>query len=163
MITQEYLKSILYYNPETGIFIRTVNRSRNAKIGDVAGYKHHSGYKDIIIKGKTYRQHRLAWLYVYGEFPKHEIDHVNGIKDDNRLVNLRECTRSENQQNRKSKNNSSSKYVGVNWSKNKRQWRSRITINGVQKHIGYFDSEIDAFKAYCKEKLKIHTFNPKPR
>lgn len=99
MLSQEYLKSILHYDPETGILSWKVDR-RRVKIGQIAGYLC-LGYVAIGIDGKLYKGHRLAWLYMTGEWPKDEIDHINRTKHDNRWVNLREATKEQNCDNRK--------------------------------------------------------------
>ena len=92
MITQEELKELLDYNPETGLF--TWNVYNNIKNKTTAG-TFNDGYIQIKIKQKIYQAHRLAWLYVYGEWPKGQIDHINGIRDDNRIENLRDVTNRE--------------------------------------------------------------------
>jgi len=99
-MTQEELHQLLDYNPETGEFFWKVN-SRCIKVGQKAGYvcKTH-GYEHIFINKKQYRSHRLAWLYVHGKWPEPEIDHINRVKTDNRIANLREADRSMNNLNR---------------------------------------------------------------
>ena len=89
MITQKHLKEILDYNTETGIWTWRVNQARRIKIGQRAGTIISDGHRHIGISGKFYKAHRLAWLYMTGEFPKDEIDHINGVPDDNRWCNLR--------------------------------------------------------------------------
>jgi hypothetical protein len=79
MITQEELKRVLHYDPDTGVFTRRVTLSSKAKAGDIVG-TNMRGYLQVCIHGKQYRLHRLAWLYVYGVFPEHETDHINGNK-----------------------------------------------------------------------------------
>ena len=158
MLTQDRLKELLHYNPETGLFIR-----KSLKIGNISGYINRDGYRRIRVDYKAYSAHRLVWLYVYGLFPKDQIDHINGIKDDNRLINLRECNRSENNQNVVSSRSSTSKYLGVSWSKQNNKWRADIKINNKNKYLGYFDIEEDAFAAYCKAKAELHKFNPQVR
>jgi hypothetical protein len=98
-LTQEYLQSVLEYNSFTGLFTWTKNKPRSVKVGDVAGSVHPKGYIRIRLQGKQYLAHRLVWLYVYGRWPKEQIDHVNGIRGDNRLTNLRECNREQNRHN----------------------------------------------------------------
>lgn len=163
MLTQEYLKSILYYNPETGKFVRLVSTSNKVKIGDIAGSIQNTGYVAISVKNKRYLAHRLAWLYVHGSFPSKQIDHINGNRSDNRLINIRECSQCENNQNMVSNKNSTSKYIGVSWNKERLKWRATIYINGKQKHLGRFNTEKEAFDAYVKAKAKLHIFNPVPR
>lgn len=100
MITQDRLRELLHYDPDTGIFTRLVSTGWRGKVGDVAGYKNPDGYLVIMIDYKLYLAHRLAWLYTYGRFPE-VTDHINGVRDDNRIVNLREVTNWENAQNKK--------------------------------------------------------------
>lgn len=101
MLTQDRLKELMRYDEETGILTRRVSTSSNARAGDIAGSKDKDGYLVIRIDKKLYRAHRLAFLYVYGRFPEEFTDHINGIRDDNRISNLREVTRQENMQNQK--------------------------------------------------------------
>ena len=101
MLTQQQLKEHLSYDYATGVFINLRNKpGRGGGIGSVAGNSNVNGYVYIKVMGKRYMAHRLAWLYHYGEWPVNEIDHINNIKDDNRICNLRDVTHSENQQNR---------------------------------------------------------------
>lgn len=159
MITQAELKKYITYNPETGIFVRLANKLKKFNNPKIAGYKK-EGYIAIKVNGIAYMAHRLAWLYVYGNMPKDQIDHINGIKIDNRISNLRECTNSENHQNRQPYKNTTSKYTGVTWHKKQKKWNARIKINQEIINLGSFSDEIEAYQAYCKAKSKIHTFNP---
>lgn len=92
-LTQEVLKSLLYYDPETGIFVWLVTRQRSPAGKEAGGYDE-KGYRRICVNGTKVRAHRLAWLYMTGEWPEDQLDHINGLKDDNRFVNLREATNS---------------------------------------------------------------------
>jgi len=163
MLTQDRLKEVLHYDPETGVFTRLVSTNNRVKVGAVAGTIHHTGYCRIKIDGKDYLAHRLAFLYMTGEFPKDQADHIDGNPANNRWSNLRECTHAENQQNRASKPGSTSKHVGINRYKKTQKWRAAIKINGKPIHLGYFETEEAAYQAYCKAKAEHHTFQPNPR
>ena len=153
MITQDELKRLLHYDPETGDFTWLVARKGTLRC-KTAGTKHNRGYRTIHLNYKCYLAHRLAWLYMMGDWPKHTIDHINGIRDDNRWSNLREATRQENNFNSSSRKLSSSVYKGVFWAKRNKKWISKINFNNKQIHIGYFDCEIEAAKAYNEEAKK---------
>lgn len=151
-LTQALLKSTHHYNPETGIFTRTLKSG----VVKVVGYYNSRGYIQITINGSKYLAHRLAWLYMASEWPEDCIDHINGIKDDNRISNLREATKSENLRNRGAQKNNKSGFKGVYRHKSNQKWASQITINGKQKTIGYFDNPEDAYQAYCKATEELH-------
>jgi hypothetical protein len=104
----------------------------------------------------SYLAHRLAWAFVNGEFPKSDIDHVNGIKTDNRIENLRLATRSENQCNRGKHANNKSGFKGVNWNQSVKKWAARCMVNGKRTHIGYFDDVALAAAAYQQVAVSLH-------
>ena len=89
------LKELLSYNPDTGNFTWLVSRGK-AKKNDIAGHLEHTGYISIRIHGKAYLAHRLAWFYVFGGFPDSDLDHVNGVRTDNSMNNLRIATKPQN-------------------------------------------------------------------
>lgn len=142
MLTQERLKELLYYCPETGVFTYLTNRSQNKK-NTIAGCLDHD-YLRIRIDNKIYYSHRLAWLYVYGQFPENEIDHKNRIKTDNRIENLRDVFQSCNMRNRPNRIDNISGIKGVGWSKQKQKWRVRIRKNNKEKHLGLCNNLLDA-------------------
>jgi len=159
MLTQERLKELLHYDPDTGIFINLTQRKGSSKKGTAAGSKHSSGYIHITIDSKKYRAHRLAWLYVHGNFPEKSLDHVNEIKDDNRLVNLRLATKQENGHNMSRPHiDNPSGYLGVSWHKQRKKWIARINSNGTRKHLGLFNTAEHASEAYLRAKREHHTF-----
>lgn len=123
--------------------------------GDLAGSKNGAGYWHIQFKKVKYKAHRLIYLYHYGYLPK-EIDHINGDKLDNRIENLRACTRFQNNRNRRANVNSTSKYKGVSWHSGHKRWSANISIEGKFKHLGYFPSEYEAARAYDQAALPIH-------
>ena len=159
MLTQNYLKSLLDYEPETGEFTWRVSRGM-AKAGLRAGRIHHSGYVGITINGKEYRAHRLAWLYVRGAFPEHSLDHINGVKSDNRIANLRNATDSENSQNKAVYKQNKSGYIGVSYIKSRGKYMAQIYVSGKGKYLGFYDTAELAFEAYKEAKRAYHNFNP---
>lgn len=154
MLTQERLKEALHYNPETGIFTWLISTSNRAKVGDVAGSYCTHGYRRVRIDGKAHRSHRLAWLYVYGEFPKQDIDHINRVTDDNRIANLRDVSTSVNVQNRKTSTTKKSGFLGVR--QDGKKFAATIRVNGETIYIGRFGTAAEAYIAYLSAKRKYH-------
>ena len=141
MLTQEELKELLNYNPETGIFTRAINSGRNDrwKKGSVAGYLDDSnGYIKVSLLGKRYYAHRLAWLYVHGEFPVNKIDHENHDRTDNRIINIRLASDSQNAMNCSKQVNNTSGTTGVVWDKDLLKWAARIMVNRKCLYLGVF-------------------------
>lgn len=158
IITQKELKEQLKYDPETGEFVRLTSRGKMFKAGDIAGVSGSYGggkhYIHICIKCKKYLAHRLAWLYVYGEFPN-EIDHKDGCGKNNKLSNLREVTRQENSKNRRRQSNNTSGICGVSWDKRRSSWRVRVNVNSKYKNIGMFETLLDAACARKSANIKF--------
>ena len=145
-LTAEYLRSILHYDPDTGIFTRKVSTSNNVKAGDVAGSPS-GGYLQIMVQSRDYKAHRLAWLHFHGVWPKYQIDHINRNKTDNRIANLREVTNKQNQQNRSKSSTNTSGHPGVSWNKQNAKWQAYITHNQKNLHLGYFTDIEEALSA----------------
>jgi hypothetical protein len=162
-LTAERLRYLLDYDPITGGFTRKVRHCSSVSVGEVAGYNGGHGYMMIGIDGRKYKSHRLAWLYMHGRWPANEIDHINGIRSDNRIENLREATNAENRQNQKVPKNSTSGHIGVNFDKRYGKWRARIKKARKEFSLGYFSSIEDAIAARAKAKAKMHTFQPTDR
>lgn len=162
-ITQARLKEILCYIPETGVFIWLESLSNRVTAGAIAGSINSNDYSQIKIDGRNYKAHRLAFLFMTGRFPQDQVDHIDGDRANNRWSNLRECTPAENQQNRISRPDCSSKFVGVTFHKAKGKWQAYIQVDGKRKHLSYFTTESDAHAAYLAAKADLHTFNPIPR
>jgi len=101
----------------------------------------------IIINKEHYLAHRLAWLYVNGEFPPDQIDHINHVRNDNRIKNLRTVSCKENQKNKLMHKNNTSGVIGVHWYKPRMKWKAGIKVNGELNHLGYFTSLREAAKA----------------
>lgn len=136
-ITQEYIKSILTYNPNTGKFIW--RRKKWGHKGKEAGYINPNGYRVIMIDNKNYGASRLAWLFHYGEFSKKQIDHINHNRSDNRIENLREVTNQQNQMNRTFTGNTTG-FIGVYWDKNRKKYAPKIKVNQKVINLGRYDS-----------------------
>lgn len=137
-LTQSELKSVLRYNPETGVFIWVKKSSRNIKYGQVAGSRHGNGYVCIGLNGKIHKAHRLAWLFVNGYLPEQDIDHINGVKYDNRIVNLREVSQSCNTKNCGNLASNKSGVKGVYWNRAGGKWRAQITVMGKKYELGSY-------------------------
>ena len=154
MLTWERLKELLFYCAVTGIFTWRVDRTAGVKVGDVAGsHNKASGYMRIKVDGKTYFAHRLAWFYVYGEWPTNKVDHINakdihdGLnKIDNRIVNLRDVDNRGNQSNRRKHRKGG--LVGTSFCKRSGKWLSSIGQEGKKKFLGYFPTEHEASDVY---------------
>lgn len=173
LITHDYLLSILDYNPETGIFVwrpRTPDMFKSGKQskrhtcntwnskwpGKIAGLINSAGHIQICINSRLYLAHRVAWFYVYGEWPKSILDHKDGNRKNNKISNLRLANFSKNGANSKTPITNSSGYKGVSFKKDKKKYRAQIKVNGVYKHLGYFKDPEKAYKAYCRAAKKNH-------
>lgn len=156
MLTQARLKELLHYNPDTGIFTSLVNVNKR-KIGDVVGNADKRGYVRVRVGGFSDSAHRLAFLYMTGEFPKHTVDHKNEIKSDNRWDNLRDITDAQNKQNKSSCNrNNASGFLGVSYMKRDDKYYAGIRVNGKVKFLGSYDTPELAHAAYLAEKKIAH-------
>ena len=148
-LTQELLKIEFNYNQNTGIFTRLLS-GHGTKKGDVAKNKSSNGYITITIFSKKYSVHRLAWLYMTGSWPKEQIDHINGIRDDNRWINLRECTQQQNQFNSFKNKNNTSGYKGVYYHKESNKWYSQAGLNNKKIYLGSYEKKEEAYNAYIE-------------
>lgn len=118
LVTGQELKSLFDYDPLTGMFTRVVARGMRHRKGDIAGFiNKKTGYIKIGISGKEYRAHRLAFLYMLGYFPPNEVDHINGVRNDNRWINLRPVSRIDNSKNQRRSSRNTSGVTGVNFSR----------------------------------------------
>jgi HNH endonuclease len=159
MSALDTLRGLVDYNPVAGVFtwkVRRNGRGGGVKPGDIAGTLSDQGYLMVNSGGKHYRAHRLAWAFVSGEWPTHEIDHINGVRTDNRLVNLRLVGRNENAHNIGGPNvNNTSGFLGVIWDKRGNRWRAQITIKG-RRIVSYHTTAEAAHAAYLKAKHEHH-------
>jgi hypothetical protein len=144
-LNQERLKEILDLDVSASVFTRKTSGNGFNK-GDVAGCVNNRGYVHIRIAGKKYLAHRLVWLWVYGEWPKGQLDHLSGDKLDNRISNLKDVTCRENQQNQSRHRNG--RLVGCYFHKQTSKWCARIKIEGSMKYLGLYPTELEAHNAY---------------
>ena len=169
-ISADEARELLDYNPETGNFTwkrrdcKWFSLNRFCKTwnknfaGKTAGGINSVGYHVIAVLNKQILSHRLAWLYVYGEWPKGQIDHINGNRSDNRIVNLRDVTANMNQQNLKrgQRNNTYCNYLGVSLLKRTGRYYAQIMYDGKRLFLGYFDTPEEAQFVYMKAKARYH-------
>jgi hypothetical protein len=160
MLTQERLKELFRYDSGTGDFFRLVTTSHNAKEGDIAGCNSR-GYLVFSIDGKLYFAHRLAWMYMTGSMPDKHIDHINGIKNDNRFANLRDITNALNTQNTRVARpcNKSTRLLGATLDKRRGIYRAQIKLNGKNIFLGDYQTAELAHSAYIEAKRKLHEGN----
>lgn len=138
----------LSYDSRTGIFKWEIRASSHVPKGSRAGALHkQTGYVRIKILGRSYRAHRLAWLIMYGSFPPDQIDHINGVKHDNRIINLRAVTPAENNRNRAFDIRNKSGHIGISYNKKTNRWLARIGGNHKRVNLGSFDNLEDAIEA----------------
>lgn len=159
MLTQARLKEFFHYNLDNGLFTRIKTAGCSAK-GWVVGTHHADGYLSIEIDKKGYLLHRLAWMYVYGEFPKNEIEHIDGNRNNNKWNNLRHASNLENTQNMKVYSTNKSGYTGVIFRKTESKWLAKIDFNKKRYYLGRFETAELASEAYKEAKKRLHTFNP---
>lgn len=146
-LTQDKVKELFDYNSETGDFSWKVAKSRNVKVGLPIKTSNTHGYYSVKIDGKTYLTHRLIWLYVHGSWPNGDIDHKNRIRNDNRLCNLREATRTDNCQNISLPRHNKSGHIGVSWYPRDKKWNVYVKVNKKNKWLGRFSELEDAITA----------------
>lgn len=156
-ITQSRLKELLNYDPETGIFTWRVSTNNRTPAGSVAGTLRPDGYTSIMLDRRRHLAHRLAFLYLLGAWPVEHVDHMNGIRDDNRWVNLRPVTRSQNSHNIAGPGSqNTSGFLGVSWCKQRGKWESYIKLNSKKRHLGLFATREAAHAAYLAAKDHLH-------
>lgn len=157
MITQERLKQLWDYDPDTGKCVWKQSTGFKRLVDKPVGYLHRSGYICAGIDNQYYGIHRLIWLYMTGTMPPNEVDHINGNRQDNRFCNLRLATKKQNQQNRKKQNNNKTGITGVGWHKDSKKWAAYIKHNLKNIHLGIYD---DIWDAICVRKSAELTYQP---
>jgi hypothetical protein len=157
-LTYDRLREVLNYDAPTGVFTWRIKLSRKTVVGRKAGSTKPSGYVSIRIDTSGYYAHRLAWCYVYGSWPEEEIDHINGLRADNRISNLRQASRKQNMENRVQATGSSG-YRGVCWLEANQKWRASIVHNRKNIYLGLFETAEEASDAYNQAASHFHTHN----
>lgn len=152
MITQERLRELFEYRD--GHLFWKVKKAQRISIGDRAGTADSDGYYRTRIDGRRYKNHRLIYLFFTGNLPK-ILDHINGIRTDNRIENLRKCTFSQNNMNVKRRKNNRSGYKGVFFKKEKKRYVAQIRINKTAIHLGCFDTAEEAALVYDKKAKEL--------
>lgn len=149
-LTAERLRDFLHYDPDTGVFTWIARPSRAVSAGTIAGCPNEHGYRLIQFGGKIYQAHRLAWLYMTGEWPKDQIDHINRTPGDDRWCNLREADGTQNQANQNRSRNNTVGYKGVTIDRKRRNpYKATITVRGRCFNLGRFATPEEAHSAYC--------------
>lgn len=157
-LTQSRLKEIVSYDPKTGLMVR-ISSKKKSLIGKAATCKTAYGHLQMAVDGWNYPVHRLAWLYMNGEWPEGVIDHIDGNPANNTFNNLRQASYVENAQNiRGAHKDSKSGFLGVcpSWGG---KWKAQIMINGKNKHLGRFATAEEAHSVYMKAKFEHHEFS----
>lgn len=179
-LTADQIKAVLDYDPASGFFRwkpRTPDMFSDGNVGakgncasfnkkyagQIANSAHIKGYTTVRVFRRSYLCHRLAWLFMTGEWPTHEIDHINGDRGDNRFENLREATALENHQNLKFRSTNTSGLVGAFLDKRDGRRAARICVARKYISLGRFDTAHEAHEAYLAAKAQYHPFQPVPR
>ncbi|QIG75061.1 HNH endonuclease protein [Rhizobium phage RHph_I3_18] len=148
-LNAEQVRHLFNYDPQTGIFTWRNHPKAPSWVGKRAGSRRPDGYRQILILGRLYLEHRIAWLFVTGEFPPQEIDHIDQNPSNNALSNLRPASRELNEVNKGLQKNNTSGYRGVSWSNQYQKWRASLWHHGKNKYLGAYDDKEEAYAAYC--------------
>jgi hypothetical protein len=140
------MRRLLRHDPDTGKLYWREHRRGGARAGGEAGGPDRDGYIKLTVNRRSYQAHRIAWLLSYGDWPEGQIDHINGVRTDNRLSNLRDVTNRANHQNQRCHRNG--RLVGAHFHKQHERWMSQIRVKGTNKYLGLYDTEQEAHEAY---------------
>lgn len=161
-LTADRLREIMSYDPETGIMVRRLAVKRGP-VGSAVGTVNSCGYLICRIHYRIYYVHRLAWLYMTGEWPAEYIDHINYNRSDNRWANLRQASKAQNVWNKRKMARNKSGATGVYWFKQYGRWKASIVVNGRECFLGYFDDKSKAIVARAAAELRhFGDFAPPP-
>lgn len=152
-LTRDDITSLIDYDPLTGAFKWKVNYSMASKNNGVAGTIDYQGYRRIIIWGRGYRAHHIAWLIAKGKWPDEQIDHINGEKSDNRIENLREATNTENNRNKGLRKDNKSGFKGVSRCGGK--WKAELKHENNRIYLGLYRTPEEAHVAYAEKAKEL--------
>lgn len=155
MLTADRLRQLLDYDPDTGVFRWRVGKA-NVAAGSRAGCARPDGYRGIRIDGRRHHEHRLAFLHVTGAMPPEDVDHINGDPGDNRWINLRPASRSQNLANSRLRRDNKSGIRGVSWHAVAQKWLASISVSGRSKYLGVHDTKEAALAAYASAAADLH-------
>jgi hypothetical protein len=155
-LTQQRLREILHYDPETGEFRWRQRRGNGIRVGEIAGCLVQGGYRCIKISGRSYRSHQLAWLYMIGAWCGAAIDHRDQDPANNSWNNLRQSTPSNNNANRRRHRNNTSGFQGVYLERESGKWVARVRKEGRTHHLGRFVTAQAAHEAYMAAARRLY-------
>jgi hypothetical protein len=156
-LTADYVRSVLDYNPETGVLTWKKCPRQPQLIGKPAGYHRPNGKIIINIKFRYYLAHRLIWLIMTGEWPTTGIDHRDHDGSNNRWNNLRLATQSQNIANAVRSRRNTSGFKGVHFFKKTGRYQAYVgSVRNKRENLGYFDTAEEAFAAYCKRAKELY-------
>jgi len=161
-LTLQKLYEMFFYCQETGLFIRKIG-VKGSSAGAVSGSQMSKGYLQIGVNKRKYLAHRLAWFYVYKVWPDGQIDHINGIKTDNRIENLRCVTNKQNHENSGIKSSNSSGFRGVSFYKRDGTWTAQLTHNYKNIYLGRFATKEQAAQAAQEGRAKFFTHSSRQK
>lgn len=161
MLTGSIIADNLVIFPENGE-IYWASRKKRVDAGQEAGVVKDNGYRVICIDQRKYRAHHLVWVWVHGKWPKAEIDHINGNRDDNRIENLREASVAQNRTNKRIQSNNKSGFKWVSFVPKAKRWRAEIRKNRRRIYSSFHSSAEEAYEAACIAAKGLHGpfFNP---
>lgn len=156
MLSHEFLRELLHYDPKTGIFTWKKQVNQHSRLGAVAGSTTFNGYVHICVRQRYYYAHRLAWFYVYKTWPPDDLDHIDRVRTNNAIANLRLATRRNNCWYMQKKKKSKAGYKGVYQVKNSWRFYARIRVHGKPVNLGGFDTAKEAHAAYIAKARELH-------
>lgn len=154
-LTADRLRELFDYDRETGSFTRRVTAGGQVP-GPVMKKPDNLGYICISVDGKSYKAHRLAWLYVHGNWPPSDIDHKDGCRDHNWIANLRPATVSQNKANSRLYSNNTHGFKGIRLHRPNGRWQAKIGVGGKSRSLGYYENKEDAAAAYLSAAREIY-------